>query len=264
MFDPTQIDTVSIMVIPALDTPPPFLALGAEPVRWALMRELAQSDRQVDELVDALKKPQNLVSYHLGKLRAAQVVSVRRSSHDARGLYYRLDLPRCQELLSGAVHALHPSLKVTAMTSVRETESAASGTSVLFLCTANSGRSQMAEGLLRAAATDAVTVASAGSKPSSVHPQAIRAMKKRGIDISHQTSKHLDGFRETAFDTVVTVCDHLKEECPDVPRAEHVIHWSIPDPVTEGEDAGKLSAFERVADELATRVEYLVPALGRP
>lgn len=252
------------MAIPTSDAPPPILALGAEPVRWALMRELSQSDRQVDELVDALKRPQNLVSYHLGKLRAAQVVSVRRSSHDARGLYYRLDLPRCQELLSGAVQALHPSLDVTAMTSSRETESPAMGTSVLFLCTANSARSQMAEGLLRAAAADTVAVASAGHKPSSVHPNAIRAMKKRGIDISHQTSKDLTGFRETAFDTVVTVCDHLKEECSDVPRAGQVLHWSIPDPVTEGADAGKLSAFERVADELATRVAYLLPALGRP
>ena len=248
------------MAIPTHGTPPPVLALGADPVRWALMRELSQSDRQVDELVDALKKPQNLVSYHLGKLRAAQVISVRRSSHDARGLYYRLDLPRCQELLSGAVHALHQSLEVTAMTSVREPGSAVRGTSVLFLCTANSARSQMAEGLLRAAAAD-VSVASAGNKPSSVHPNAIRAMKKRGIDISGQTSKHLDGFRETAFDTVVTVCDHLKEECPDVPRAGHVVHWSIPDPVSEGENAGKLSAFERVADELAVRVQYLIPVL---
>ncbi|MBN9492834.1 ArsR family transcriptional regulator [bacterium] len=248
------------MAIPTPGPPPPVLALGADPVRWALMRELSQSDRQVDELVDALKKPQNLVSYHLGKLRAAQVISVRRSSHDARGLYYRLDLPRCQELLSGAVHALHQSLEVTAMTSVREPGSAVRGTSVLFLCTANSARSQMAEGLLRAAAAD-VSVASAGNKPSSVHPNAIRAMKKRGIDISGQTSKHLDGFRETAFDTVVTVCDHLKEECPDVPRAGHVVHWSIPDPVSEGENAGKLSAFERVADELAVRVQYLIPVL---
>jgi protein-tyrosine-phosphatase/DNA-binding transcriptional ArsR family regulator len=247
----------------ASDTPPPFLALGSESVRWALMRELSQSDRQVDELVDALKRPQNLISYHLGKLRAAQVVSVRRSSHDARGLYYRLDLPRCQELFSGAVHALHPALEVTTRTSSPKTETAAIGTSVLFLCTANSARSQMAEGLLRAAAAGAVTVASAGNRPSSVHANAVRAMKKRGIDISGQTSKHLDALRETSFDIVVTVCDHLKEECPDVPRAGHVVHWSVPDPVSEGKDAGKLSAFERVADELAVRVQYLVPLLGR-
>lgn len=244
-----------------IESPPGFFALGAEPVRWGLMRELSQSDRQVDELVNALRKPQNLVSYHLGKLRAAGVVTVRRSSHDARGLYYRLDLSRCRELLSGAVHALHPSFGVTAAVDTGEARNAVAGTSVLFLCTANSARSQIAEGLLRAAAAGNVAVASAGNRPSSVHPNAIRAMKKRGIDISQQVSKHLDVFRETPFDVVVTVCDHLKEECPDVPRADRVIHWSIPDPASEGKDAGRLSAFERVADELATRVEYLVPIL---
>jgi len=243
-----------------IERPPGFFALGAEPVRWGLMRELSQSDRQVDELVNALRKPQNLVSYHLSKLRAAGVVSVRRSSHDGRGLYYRLDLQRCRELLSGAVHALHPSFDVSAAAG-RGTPIANGDASVLFLCTANSARSQMAEGLLRAAVADTVTVASAGSKPSAVHANAVRAMKKRGIDISHQTSKHLDDFGETPFDVVVTVCDHVKEACPDVPRADRVLHWSIPDPVSEGKDAGRLSAFERVADELATRVEYLLPIL---
>ena len=96
-----------VMAIGRIESPPLFLALGAEPVRWALLRELSESDRQVDELVAAVGKPQNLVSYHLGKLRAAQVVSVRRSSHDARGMYYRLDTERCADLLAGAARSLH-------------------------------------------------------------------------------------------------------------------------------------------------------------
>lgn len=242
--------------------PPEFLQLGAEPVRWALLQELSHSDRRVDELVEAIGKPQNLVSYHLGKLRAAHLVSARRSSHDRRDMFYTLDLPRCRELLSTAASSLHPGLDVAPIANFDPGPPWNPAASVLFLCTANTARSQMAEALLRAATGNAVTIASAGTRPSVVHPNAIRAMEKRGIDMSGQSSKHLDSFLGTEVSLVVTVCDHLKEECPDFPGALRTIHWSIPDPVSEGEDAGTLPAFDRVAAELATRVEYLVPVLG--
>lgn len=249
------------MVVSKRDAPPDFLSLAGDPVRWALMRELSQSDQKVEDLVEALGKPQNLVSYHLGKLRAATVVTVRRSSHDRRDMYYRLDLPRCQELLSRAANLLHPALEVARPASAERPNGSISA-KVLFLCTANSARSQMAEALLRVATGGQSTVASAGTEPATVHPNAVRAMKKRGIDITSQSSKHLDDVGGIEFDLVVTVCDHVKEVCPDYPGARRAIHWSIPDPVTEGEDAGKLAAFERVADELAMRIAYLIPTLG--
>lgn len=258
-----MIDTIPAVINTTLAGPPEFLHLGAEPVRWALLRELAQSDRRVDELVDALGKPQNLVSYHLGKLRAAQLVSARRSSHDRRDMFYRLDLPRCRELLSLAATSLHPALDVAPVAASGPPRAASLDASVLFLCTANTARSQMAEGLLRAATAGSATVASAGTQPSVVHPNAILAMERRGIDISGQSSKHMDAYLGTEFDLVVTVCDHVREQCPEFPGAARTIHWSIPDPVTEGADAGTQPAFERVAEDLAIRIEYLIPVLGR-
>jgi protein-tyrosine-phosphatase len=201
------------------------------------------------------------VSYHLGKLRSANVVTYRRSSHDRRDVYYRLNLPYCQQLLSRAAHHLHPALDVPAEVGCVSADQIPTS-SVLFLCTANSARSQMAEGLLRNASGGRVPVASAGTHPAPVHKHAIRAMEKRGIDIRSQRSSGLDAIDGVDFDFVVTVCDHLKEECPDYPATGRRLHWSTPDPVSEGEDAGKLSAFERVAEDLATRIAYLIPLLS--
>jgi len=257
-----RVDTI-LAVINRTSHPPEFLQLGAEPVRWALLTELALGDRRVDELVAALGKPQNLVSYHLGKLRAARLVSSRRSSHDRRDMFYRLELPRCRELLSFAATSLHPALDIAPIAPSANSASVPASGSVLFLCTANSARSQMAEGLLRAATGDAVRVASAGTEPSIVHPNAVLAMANRGIDISAQASKHMDAFLGAEFDLVITVCDHVREQCPEFPGAPRTIHWSIPDPVTEGDDAGTPAAFERVAEELATRIEFLIPILGK-
>ena len=90
--------------------PPSFLQLAGHPLRWQLLRELARSDRQVRELTKVLRKPQSLVSYHLARLRAGQLVSMRRSSADGRDAYYRVDLARCRELLAAAGGALHPGL----------------------------------------------------------------------------------------------------------------------------------------------------------
>lgn len=121
---------------------------------------------------------------------------------------------------------------------------------VLILCTANSARSQMAEGWLRHLAGDRLEVHSAGRKPSHVHPLAIRAMSERGIDISAQTSKHLDRFREQTFDDVITVCDSAAESCPVFPGPARRLHWSLPDPAAAVGDGAQLEAFRRVRDEL--------------
>ncbi len=122
---------------------------------------------------------------------------------------------------------------------------------VLILCTGNSARSQMAEGLLRALAGDRMEIHSAGSKPSVVNPSAIMAMQQRGLDISDYRSKHLNEFLQKPFDYVITVCDNAAETCPVFPGPAQRIHWSFPDPAAVvGTDDEVLAAFVEVRNNL--------------
>ena len=107
---------------------------------------------------------------------------------------------------------------------------------VLFICTGNSCRSQMAEGLLRHLAGDRFEVFSAGTHPSHVHPMSISIMEELGIDISHHTSDDIDQYLGQGIDFVITVCDSAKELCPTFPEGTENIHWSIPDPFTGWSD----------------------------
>ena len=126
---------------------------------------------------------------------------------------------------------------------------------VLILCTGNSARSQMAEGLLRDMAGDRIEVASAGVAPTHVRPEAIEAMKEIGIDISNHRSKSIDEFITQAFDYVITVCDNANQHCPMFPGACRRIHWSIEDPAAvEGDDKTRLAAFRRARNELRERL----------
>jgi arsenate reductase (thioredoxin) len=130
---------------------------------------------------------------------------------------------------------------------------------VLILCTGNSARSQMAEGLLRHDAGDRYEVFSAGTKPSHVRPEAIAAMSEIGIDISGQRSKSVDEFVGQEFDWVITVCDNARESCPVFPARTQRIHWSVEDPAAvAGTETERLAAFRRIRDELRARLRDFV------
>ncbi|MGA2220261.1 MAG: arsenate reductase ArsC [Verrucomicrobiia bacterium] len=133
---------------------------------------------------------------------------------------------------------------------------------VLFLCTGNSCRSHMAEGLLRSLAGDRFEVFSAGAKPTGhVHPFAIGAMREAGIDISKHESKSVDTFSGQKFDYVITVCDNAREACPNFPGATHQLHWSFDDPAqAQGNDEQKMRVFRRVRDEIRHRIRRFIEA----
>jgi ArsR family transcriptional regulator, arsenate/arsenite/antimonite-responsive transcriptional repressor / arsenate reductase (thioredoxin) len=241
-------------------SPPSFLQLAGHPVRWRLLGELAHSDRRVGELCALLELPQNLVSYHLGRLRAERVVSRRRSSADGRDSYYVLELDRCGELLSSAGAALHPGLRLAAPPAGSAGQRARRHpTRALFLCTGNSARSQIAQAFAEQLAAEAVQACSAGSHPKPLHPNAVRVTRERGVDIAERRSKHLDQFAREQFDYVISLCDRVREVCPEFPGHPDVIHWSIPDPARAGStDAETYPAFQRTADELAIRIKFLL------
>ncbi|HOC39385.1 MAG TPA: arsenate reductase ArsC, partial [Thermodesulfobacteriota bacterium] len=122
---------------------------------------------------------------------------------------------------------------------------------VLFLCTGNSCRSQMAEGLLRSFAGDQFEVYSAGVNPTHVHPLAITVMQEIGIDISHHWSKSVDEFFDQEFDYVITLCDDARQTCPFFPGAHELLHWSLPDPAgAQGTEDEKLALFRTVRDRI--------------
>lgn len=127
---------------------------------------------------------------------------------------------------------------------------------VLFICTHNSARSQMAEGLLRQFGGGRFEVYSAGTEATHVRPLAIKAMAELGIDIAGQQSKTLDRYLGEQFDEVITVCDTAAEACPIFPGAAHLRHWSFEDPSrATGSEAAQLEVYRRVRDEIRTRIE---------
>jgi ArsR family transcriptional regulator, arsenate/arsenite/antimonite-responsive transcriptional repressor / arsenate reductase (thioredoxin) len=245
-------------------SPPRFLQLAGHPLRWQLLSELARSDRRVGELCELAGRRQSLVSYHVRQLRDGGLVSVRRSAADGRDTYYLLDLARCGELLASAGVALHPALAPRA-TARMERNAGSTLADVLFLCTGNSARSQMAEALCERLSQGAVCAMSAGSHPKPLHRSAVRVMRERGIDISARRSKPLSEFAGRRFDYVISLCDRVREICPEFPGAPGLIHWSIPDPARDaGDDQQALPAFERTATELETRIGFLIEAIPQP
>lgn len=241
---------------------PQILHLLAHPLRWQLVKMLATGDYRVQELVDNVRQPYNLVSYHLKILRDADLVALRKSDADGRDLYYCLDLGKLQADYQTAALALYPGWdwEASAPQPTRRTP-----LRVLFLCTHNSARSQMAEGLLRHIGGEGCVAASAGSEPRPVDPLAVAVMSEMGIDIRDQRSKHLADFQGQEFDAVITVCDRVREVCPNFDFCQPSIHWSIPDPTAIKEAGERRRLFVDTAQELERRVRlFLRGVWARP
>ena len=239
--------------------PPDFLRLAGHPLRWRLLAELARSDRLVREITDRVGEPQSLVSYHLGKLREGRLVSARRSAADRRDTYYGLDLDRVSCLLTETGGALHPGLRLCPPPRLEKPLASAK---VLFLCTGNSARSPMAEALVRQMSAGRIEAHSAGSHPRPLHPNAARVMREDfGIDLAAHVSRPLDSVT-SRFDWVISLCDRVREVCPELPGKPEAVHWSIANPATGDPDDVTYPLFQQTAAELASRVAFLLAALA--
>lgn len=243
---------------------PDILKLLADDLRWQLVQALALSDRKVQELVGVVGRPMNLVSYHLRRLREGNLVREHRSIADGRDVYYSLDLNTLKVLYYDSGAAIHPALCSAPEQTAMSTTDTLPPTRVLFLCTHNSARSQMAEALLKSLGKQRVSVESAGTEPSVVNPFAVQAMAERGIDIGDNRSKHLNEFLGQEWDYIITTCDSARESCPVFPGDPLQIHWSFPDPsAVEGSDTEKLKAFRKTAQELTFRINHLLILIDR-
>ena len=242
---------------------PLIFRLLSDDVRWRLVTALARSDRRGQELARLVRRAPNLVSYHLRQLRRHRLVAERRSAADQRDVYFSLRLDTMQALYAASGEALHPALAESRAEVEVSREASQPPVRVLFLCTHNSARSQMAEAILRHLGGGAVEAFSAGTAPGAIHPVAQETMRKRGIPMEGQRSKHLDEYAGQRFDYVVTVCDLARESCPIFPGNPEQIHWSFPDPAAVADHEGRVRAFERTATELATRIHYFLLRINR-
>ena len=267
---------------------PGFLKLLAHDLRWKILTMLARSDYNGQGFVHLLGQPQNLVSYHLRKLYEQGLIAERRSTADERSIYYSLDLEMVRSLYLTAGEALHPAMVAidtrattrVAPTMDGEDTRAVDGEDtrattmvapidgedlrVLFLCTENSARSQMAEALLRHLSHGRVEAYSAGSHPTRVHPLALQALEASEISTEGLRAKSIDEFLGLSFDYIVTVCDRVREACPTFPGDPERIHWSFADPATvEGTAEERYRVFEQTSLQLTTRLRFLLTLLER-
>ena len=243
-----------------MNSSPDFLKLIAHDLRWQLLKALSESDLRVQELVQAVNQPQNLVSYHLHLLAEQGLIGEHRSLADGRAVYYSLNLDRIKDLYASAGLALHPALSCGGG---GRAEIALSGVvRILFLCTHNSARSQMAEGILRTRSQGQIQVFSAGTHPNQVHPLTVRISDEMGIDISHQYAKSIDAYLDQDFDYLITVCDRARQACPIFPGEPRLMHWSLKDPAAvPGGESEKYPAFRKTYQQLNTRIGYFLERL---
>lgn len=237
---------------------PEFIKLLAHDLRWSILKALTLSDLQVNELVEQVHEPMNLVSYHLKKMRADAVVTTRRSEADGRDMYYSLDLENLREKYQQAAAALHPAIGSNVLSAIKP---ALQRQRILFVCTHNSARSQMAEGILRHLSQGQLDVFSAGSQPTKIHPTAISTMKKLNVDIREQRARSLQEYLGQSFDYVITVCDKAREVCPTFPGDGTQMHWGFPDPTVIDDEGERKEIFEHIAVRLISRIEYFMSTL---
>ncbi len=233
--------------------------LGDE-TRLAILRRLTLTDLRGGDMVKWLEMSQNAVSYHLKYLRDMGLVADHRSSADARDIYYHLDLPRLRRFYTTLGDALE-----VARESLPDEQSQPSldrPLRVLFLCTHNSARSQLAEGLAHVCGGGRIAPYSAGSHPTAVLPEVLALLQARGVDTTGYRAKPLSEFTEQAFDYVVTVCDRIREVCPSFLGDPMRLHWSIPDPSMIEDDADRQLAFSSVVTELELRIEHFLRVVG--
>lgn len=249
--------TAHAQVMPPAPEVVQFFKVLADETRLAIVRLLALTDVRAGDIVERLHVPANVASYHFKHLRAAGLLRDRRSSLDARDVYYSVDLQRLQALYRAAGGALHPALALTPGEVVTRSR-IDRPIRVLFLCTHNSARSQLAEGIMRRLGGDQVAVWSAGSEATEVHPMTVRKLRDLGIDPAIHHAKAMNQFLQQSFDYVITVCDRVKEQCPTFLGDPDDIHWSLPDPAAFEDEDQRWQAFGRVCGELQTRIRHLL------
>ena len=247
------------MLLMGASSSPPVLGLLAHDLRWTIVGLLAEGDLRTGELVARTGQPPSLVSYHLGRLRDAGLISVRRSTADGRDSYHVLDLDALGQAVGAMAVQLHPGL----LADVKRADEmpTAKADAVLFICTGNSARSPMAAAWLNHLGGGRVTACSAGVTPASLHPLAVEAMAEHGVDIGGHRPASLSAFAGRRFARVITLCDRAREACGDLPAWPTAVHWSIPNPAQA--HPPDLDAFRATARELRARVRYLLPLLAR-
>lgn len=232
-----------------------LLTLLANEAGWHVVRVLARSDYHMRELVTLLGYDEQTITEQIAALRDLGLLTERQSDANANDMFYRLKLDELRDAYMAAGAALHPV--VGGVEDVQPEQLPHDKPRVLVLCTGNSIRSQMAEGLIRHLSHGKVDVSSAGTNPTQVHPLAIETMTNAGVDISQQRSKHLDEFIDQSFDYVVTVCDQQHETCPTFPGQSERIHWSFPDPAQVASDA-QPRTFKTTAMQLQTMIRFFL------
>ncbi|HZK74781.1 MAG TPA: ArsR family transcriptional regulator [Clostridia bacterium] len=245
----------------AADSAPEVLGLLSHDLRWRLLQALARSDRRVNELVERTGERQNLISYHLGLLKRAHLVHERRSSADARDVYYHLDLDRLDSELKVSASSLHPALPHSAGRPTHRPRRSRRPR-VLFVCTGNSARSQMAEAILRRQAGRSVEVFSAGPRPAGLHPIALEVLADLNLPTKALRSKGIDEVAGIDFDLVVTLCDIAREDCPPQRGHPEYVHWSVADPTAvAGSLEQRRRVFRATYAELSERINHLIAQL---
>jgi protein-tyrosine-phosphatase/DNA-binding transcriptional ArsR family regulator len=242
-----------------------FFKVVADQTRLMIIRSLALTDLRAGEVVELLQLPQNAVSYHLKQLRSIGLLRNHRSNVDARDIYYSIDHERLHVLFAAAGETLRTGMPECVEHSDADRD--VPPLRVLFLCTHNSARSQLAEAIARQRGGLKIEAYSAGSAPTALHPLTIELLEEMGVDPTLYQPKLLSRFADTPLDYIITVCDRVREACPTFPGDPAQIHWSFPDPTQATDRAEQRKAFLSIQRELNARISYLLclphPITGR-